>query len=96
MTNDHRIAAELQQLFGVEAGVRVAAATIARELQRRTVYANRVSAREAAFDVMWDYEARGLVEDSPGPRGGAGWRLSVKGAALIATLRSADVPKCAG
>jgi hypothetical protein len=35
---------------------------------------------------MWGYEASGLVDDSPGPRGGAGWRLSVKGAALIARM----------
>lgn len=41
---------------------------------------------------MWGYEANGLVDDSPGPRGGAGWRLSTKGAALIAQSLSADTP----
>lgn len=84
MTNDHRIAAELRQIFGVEAGGRMSAAAVTRQLQRRTIYANRVTAREAAFDLMWDFEAGGLVDDSPGPRGGAGWSLSTKGAALIA------------
>lgn len=92
MTNDHRIAAELRRLFGVEAGLRRSAAEIARRLQKRSVYSNRAGAREAAFDLMWDDEARGLVDDSPGLRGGAGWRLSVQGAALIARVRSADVP----
>lgn len=92
MTNDHRIADELRELFGVDAGVRLSAAAIARALQRRTVYANRVTAREAAFDLMWDYEARGLVDDCPGPRGGAGWSLSAKGAALIARSTAAPDP----
>ena len=41
---------------------------------------------------MWGYEASGLVDDSPGPRGGAGWRLSAKGAALIAQSLSAEMP----
>ena len=41
---------------------------------------------------MWDYEARALVEDSPGPRGGAGWSLSTKGAALIARSTAAPDP----
>lgn len=84
MTNNHRIAADLRQLFGVDAGARRSAAAIARALHQRSVAANRVTARDAAFDLMWEYEARGLVDDSPGPRGGAGWRLSAKGAALIA------------
>ena len=89
MTNHHRIAAELRELFGVDAGARRSAAAIARTLGERSVAANRISAREAAFDLMWAYEARGLVDDSPGPRGGAGWCLSDKGAALIAgTLTS--------
>ncbi|KTE04050.1 hypothetical protein ATE67_20420 [Sphingopyxis sp. H050] len=92
MTNDHRIAAELRQLFGVEAGVRLSAAAIAGALHARTVYANRVSAREAAFDLMWNYEARGLVDDCPGPRGGAGWSLSARGAALIARSTVAPDP----
>ena len=59
-------------------------AEIARHLQERSVYSNRFTTREAAFDLMWDFEARGLVDDSPGPRGGAGWALSLSGAALIA------------
>lgn len=84
MTNDHRIAAELRGLFGVAAGARLTAAAIAQQLQRRTVYAYCATAREAAFDLMWNYEACGLVDDCPGPRGGAGWSLSAKGAALIA------------
>ena len=94
MTIDHRIAADLRQLFGVgvDAGARRSAAAIARTLNGRRVAANRVSAREAAFDLMWDYEARGLVDDSPGPRGGAGWRLSTKGAALIAGTLSPTMP----
>ena len=41
---------------------------------------------------MWGYEASGLVDDSPGPRGGAGWRLSTKGAALVAQSLSVDAP----
>ena len=92
MTKDHRIAAELRELFGVKTGLRMSAAAIARNLRRRSVYSNRVTAREAVFDLMWAYEARGLVDDSPGPRGGAGWRLSAKGAALIAGLQSVDGP----
>ena len=92
MTNNHRIAADLRQLFGVDAGSRRSAADIARQLQGRTVHANRVTAREAAFDLMWEYEAGGLVDDSPGPRGGAGWRLSTKGAALVAQSLSVDAP----
>ena len=58
MTKNHRIAAELRQLLGVEAGARRSAAEIARELQGRTVTANRVTARDAAFDLMWQYEGR--------------------------------------
>lgn len=92
MTNNHRIAADLRQLFGVDAGARRSAAAIARALNQRSVAANRVSARDAAFDLMWEYEARGLVDDSPGPRGGAGWRLSTKGAALVAQSLSVDAP----
>ena len=92
MTIDHRIAADLRQIFGADVGARRSAAAIARALNQRSVAANRVSAREAAFDLMWDYEARGLVDDSPGPRGGAGWQLSTKGAALVAQSLSADVP----
>lgn len=92
LTIDHRIAADLRQLFGADAGTRRSAAAIARELGQRSVRTNRVSAREAAFDLMWGYEASGLVDDSPGPRGGAGWRLSAKGAALIAQSLSADMP----
>ena len=69
-------------------------AAIARVLNQRSVTANRVTARDAAFDLMWAYEARGLVDDSPGPRGGAGWRLSTKGATLIAKMHSAS-PDCA-
>lgn len=92
MTNDHRIAADLRQLFGTDAGTRRSAAAIARVLNQRSVTANRVTARDAAFDLMWVYEARGLVDDSPGPRGGAGWRLSTKGAALIAQSLSAALP----
>lgn len=90
MTNDHRIAADLRQLFGADAGARRSAAAIARELQARSVYSSPAGAREAAFDLMWAYEARGLVDDSPGPRGGAGWRLSSEGAALIARSLSAS------
>ncbi|KTD99356.1 hypothetical protein ATE68_22750 [Sphingopyxis sp. H038] len=63
-------------------------------LNQRSVTANRVTARDAAFDLMWAYEARRLVDDSPGPRGGAGWRLSTKGATLIAKMHSAS-PDCA-
>lgn len=92
MTNNHRIAADLCQLFGVNAGARRSAAAIARELNQRSVVANRVGAREAAFDLMWDYEARGLVDDRPGPHGGAGWRLTANGAAIVAESCSADVP----
>ncbi len=67
MTNNHRIAVDLRDLFGV-------------------------SARDPTFDLMWDYEARGLVDDSPGPRGGAGWSLSSKGAALIAGTLTPTLP----
>lgn len=67
-------------------------ADVARRLQARSVYSNRVTAREAAFDLMWDFEARGLVDDSPGPRGGAGWALSVSGAALIAQAWANGAP----
>ena len=81
---DERLAADLRELFGSDAGTRLAAADVARELFKRTVYTNRVAAREAAFAVMWDYEAKGFVNDSPGQRGGAGWALSEQGAALIA------------
>ena len=88
------IAAELRALFGGDAGTRRSAAAIARVLNQRSVTANRVTARDAAFDLMWAYEARGLVDDSPGPRGGAGWRLSTKGATLIAKMHSAS-PDCA-
>lgn len=90
LTIDHRIAADLRQLFGADVGTRRSAAAIARELQGRSVYSNPVAAREAAFDLMWAYEASGLVDDSPGPRGGAGWRLSSKGAALVARSLSAS------
>ncbi len=92
MTIDRRIAAELRELFGADVGARRSAAAIARALGARSVATNRESAREAAYDLMWDYEARGLVDDSPGPRGGAGWRLSAKGAALVAQCFSAAVP----
>ena len=54
------------------------------EFGLKSLEPNRVNARDAAFDLMWDYESRGLVDDRPGPRGGAGWALSAKGAALIA------------
>ena len=90
MTNDHRIAADLRQLFGADAGARRSAAAIARELQGRSVYSGRAGARDAAFDLMWGYEASGLVDGSPGPRGGAGWRLSAQGAALIAKSRDPE------
>ena len=86
LTIDHRIAADLRQFFGAHVGTRRTAAAIAREPGQRSVRTNRASAREAAFDLMWGYEASGLVDDSPGPRGGAGWRLSAKGAALIARM----------
>lgn len=78
-----RVAADLRNLFGPEAGARRAWADIARDLYKRRAYINRIDARERAFAVMWDYEAKGLVVNSPGPRGGAGWALSMKGAALI-------------
>lgn len=83
MASNHRIAVDLQDLFGSEAGTRRTAAQIARELYRRSVYTNRAASHAGAFDLMWEYEARGLVENSPGLRGGAGWKLSAKGAALI-------------
>lgn len=86
MTSNQRIAADLLDLFGTEAGTRLTAAEVAHNLYHRSVYVNRQSARDGAFDLMWDYEARGLVEDSPGKRGGAGWKLSTKGAALISRL----------
>jgi hypothetical protein len=92
MTNDHRIAADLRQLFGVNAGARRTTAAIARALNQRSVAANRISARDVAFDLMWDYEARGLIDDSPDPRGGAGWQLSTKGGALVAQSISTNVP----
>lgn len=95
MTNDHRIAADLRRFFGGEAGMRLAVAEVARTIHENSVYVNRADAREAAFDLMWGYEASGLVDDSPGPRGGAGWQLSTKGAALVAQSLSADVPGCA-
>lgn len=92
MTNDHRIAADLRRFFGGEAGTRLAVAEVARSIHENSVYVNRVGAREAAFDLMWSFEADGFVDNSPGPRGGAGWRLSAKGAALIAQSLSADLP----
>lgn len=92
LTIDHRIAADLRQLFGAGAGTRRSVAEIARAQQGRSVYASRVAAREVAFDLMWGYEASGLVDDSPGPRGGAGWQLSTKGAALIAQSLTANLP----
>lgn len=88
MTNDRRIAADLRRFFGVEAGTRLAIADVARTIHQNSVYSNRAGAREAAFEIMWEFEAGGLVDDSPGPRGGAGWSLSTKGAALIARSRS--------
>lgn len=91
LTNEQRIAADLRQLFGADAGARLSAADAARAVQARSVQSNRVTAREAAFDLMWSYEARGLVDDSPGPRGGAGWSLSAEGAALIALSLSPNV-----
>lgn len=90
MTNNHRIAADLRELLGVDVGARRSAAAIARALNQRSVAANRVSAREAAFDLMWDYEACRLVDDSPGPRGGAGRCLSDKRAAHVAQSFSGD------
>lgn len=90
MTTNHRFAADLRQLFGIDAGGRRSAAAIARALNQRSVAANRVSARDAAFDLMWDYEARGLVDDSPGPRGGTGWCCSDNGAAVVAQSLSGD------
>jgi hypothetical protein len=82
MTINRRIATELREVFGANAGA-------------RSVATHRASARDAAYDLMWDYEARGLIDDSPGPRGGAGWRLNAKGAALVAQCFSADVRVCA-
>lgn len=84
----HRIASELRNLFGANPTTRLTAADIANDLYARSPFANRVSAREAAFALIWDYEARGLVENRPGPRGGAGWVLTPKGAALVARYYS--------
>jgi hypothetical protein len=86
MKDNHRIAADLRNIFGAELDAQMTVAAIARQLCERSVYTNRVSAKAAAYDLMWDYEARGLVEDNPGPRGGAGWRLSPDGIALIERL----------
>lgn len=76
-------AIELHNLFGGDASSRLTVGEVAQALYARTVYTNRVSAREAAFAVMWDYEEQGLVESRPGPRGGAGWTLTPRGAALL-------------
>lgn len=83
MMNNRRVAAELRDLFGSEPLKRMTLAEVAANLYERSVYTNRTAARNSAFDLMWDYEARGLVENSPGPRGGAGWKLSATGAALM-------------
>jgi len=83
---DHRIAVRLQKLFGHDVGTRRSSGDVAGAVFQRSVFVNRQAARDEAFDLMWDYESRGLVENSPGPRGGAGWTLSEKGAALIASL----------
>ncbi|QPB24333.1 hypothetical protein [Rhizobium sp. 007] len=56
---------------------------LARDIYKRSASINRIDARERAFAAMWDYEAKGFVVNSPGSRGGAGWALSMKGAALI-------------
>ncbi len=88
MKDKHRIAAELHNLFGGDRARRLSAADVAQDLHARSPYVNRVAAKEAAYALMWDYEALGLVEDRPGPRGGAGWGLTVKGAALLETHRS--------
>ncbi|XOK15610.1 hypothetical protein ACI6PO_28085 (plasmid) [Agrobacterium tumefaciens] len=79
----HRIAADLRNLFGPEAGTRRALADIASDLYKSSPFINRIDARERAFALMWDYEAKGFVVNSPGSRGGAGWALSMNGAALI-------------
>ncbi|MBB4642694.1 hypothetical protein HNQ99_003030 [Rhizorhapis suberifaciens] len=81
---------DLRNLFGSQAGARLTLAEIARDLYKRSVLTNRQSARDAAFDLMWDYEARGYVDNSPGPRGGAGWKLSAKGASLVRRLYGSD------
>lgn len=54
MTIDRRIAAELRELFGADVGARRSTAAIARALGARSVATNRESAREAAYDLMWD------------------------------------------
>jgi hypothetical protein len=83
-----RIAAELHNLFGDDLDSRLSAAKVANNLCARSPLVNRASATEAAFARMWDYEASGLVENCPGPRGGAGWKLTSKGTALLMTRAS--------
>lgn len=93
MVENHRVATDLRNLFGSQSGARLTLAEIARDLYKRSVLTNRHSARDGAFDLMWDYEVRGYVENSPGPRGGAGWKLSAKGAALVRRFHGPDEGK---
>ncbi|MGE6695018.1 hypothetical protein [Sphingobium yanoikuyae] len=90
MAENHRVATDLRNLFGSQAGSRRTLAEISRDLYKRSVLTNRQAARDGAFDLMWDYEARGYVENSPGPRGGAGWKLSTKGAVLVERFHGPD------
>lgn len=80
---DARRAAELRNLFGAAAATRLSAAAVTRAIGSRSVYTKRSAAREAAFDLMWRFEADGYVKASPGPRDGAGWSLTERGAALV-------------
>lgn len=79
----HLPAVALKSLFGTEPRTRVSAAEVSKALYSRTVHADHKEAREAAFALMQEFEAIGLVEDAPGDRGGVGWSLTAKGAGLI-------------
>lgn len=80
-----RIAGELRRYFGSEAGVRLTTAEIGRELPAASRWSRPVE-REAVEFLVGRFKASGYVVDAPGPRGGRGWALSDRGAALIAAV----------
>lgn len=79
-----RIAAELRRYFGADAGVRLTATEIGRVLPAASRW-SRLAERKAVYMVVQRFKARGYIVEVPGPRGGEGWALSDRGAALVAT-----------
>ena len=77
----YRQASRLFLYLGAVAGERRSAADVARELP--TLDQRTPMTKHLVQDLMDEFMAAGLAEAAPGPRGGKGWCLSEKGAALI-------------